>query len=164
MKALEEGTKRLEDGDVAGAKVMYERSVVIKKTASALFNLGVTHYHSKDFQAAIEAWKESIELQPSSPDAHTNLASAYIMSPISRPSLAIDHLRIASSLSPEDPEISFNLGAVLEACGLLEEALEQYKRSKEYGVDRAGMHIRNVSAKILGKNLESLKKAEKNEE
>lgn len=36
MKALEEGTKRLEDGDVAGAKAMYERSVMIKKTASVI--------------------------------------------------------------------------------------------------------------------------------
>lgn len=28
--------------------------------------------------------------------------------------------------------------------GRLEEALEQYTRSKEYGVERAAMHIRNV--------------------
>jgi len=67
-------------------------------------------------------------------------------------------------LSPEDPEITFNLAAVLEAspcldfrfllivsatnpktiAGQLEEALTQYKRSKDFGVDRAAMHIRNV--------------------
>ena len=75
---------------------------------------------------------------------------------------------IASSLSPEDPEIAFNLAAVLEACewwtfsvlrpclsycqmlptlhtgGHLEDALTHYKRSKKYGVDRAELHIRNV--------------------
>ena len=28
--------------------------------------------------------------------------------------------------------------------GHLEEALVQYKRSKDYGVERAAMHIRNV--------------------
>jgi len=60
---------------------------------------------------------------------------------------------IAGSLSPEDPEIAFNLAAVLEATGQLEEALKQYKRSNEYGVERAAMHIRNVSAKILGKSM-----------
>lgn len=77
---------------------------------------------------------------------------------------------VASSLSPEDGEIAFNLAAVLEACGQLEEALEQYRKSKEFGVDRAAMHMRNVSpgnhsypiiephasqvsAKILGKKL-----------
>ena len=107
-----------------------------------------------------------------------DLASAYIISPISRPDLALQHLQyvrtaptvqivlthllsIASSLAPEDPEIAFNLAAVLEACmfqktrsldhcvtlltgGRLEDALTYYKRSKEFGVERAAVHIRNV--------------------
>ncbi|OBZ78276.1 hypothetical protein A0H81_02672 [Grifola frondosa] len=156
MQCLEEGTQKLEEGDVQAAKALYKRSVDVKRTASALFNLGVTHYHLKEFDDAIAAWKESIALQPSSPDAHTNLASAYIVSPVSRPDLALHHLRIAASLAPEDAEIAFNLAAVLEACGQLEESLEQYKRSKEYGVERAAMHIRNVSAKILGQKMKAL--------
>ncbi|PCH44791.1 TPR-like protein [Wolfiporia cocos MD-104 SS10] len=155
MQCLEEGTQKLEEGDVQAAKALYQRSVDIKRTASSLFNLGVTHYHLKEYDEAIAAWKESIALQPSSPDAHTNLASAYIISPVSRPDLALHHLHVATTLSPEDPEIAFNYAAVLEACGRLEEALEQYKRSKEFGVDRAAMHIRNVSAKILGKKLQA---------
>jgi len=75
--------------------------------------------------------------------------------------------RIASSLSPEDPEIAFNHAAVLEAsayififivslylcedciAGKLEEALEMYKRSKQFGVERAALHIRNVRAGLL---------------
>ncbi|KAH9943562.1 hypothetical protein B0H21DRAFT_748960 [Amylocystis lapponica] len=153
MQCLEEGTQKLEEGDVQAAKASYQRSVDIKRTASSLFNLGVTQYHLKEYDDAIASWKESIALQPSSPDAHTNLASAYVISPVSRPDLALHHLRIAASLSPEDPEIAFNLAAVLEACGRLEEALVQYKRSKEYGVERAAMHVRNVSAKILGQKM-----------
>ncbi|GBE89130.1 hypothetical protein SCP_1501350 [Sparassis crispa] len=161
MQCLEQGTQKLEEGDVQGAKVLYQRSVEIKRNASSLFNLGVTHYHLKEFDEAIAAWKESIALQPSSPDAHTNLASAYIVSPVSRPDLALHHLRVAVSLSPDDPEIAFNLAAVLEACGQLEEALVYYKRSKEYGVDRAAMHIRNVSAKILGQKMKAAEEEEK---
>ena len=71
MQCLEEGTQKLEEGDVQAAKVrsvphfyacacldmmqmargsyfvktLYQRSVDIKRTASGLFNLGVTHYH-----------------------------------------------------------------------------------------------------------------------
>ncbi|KAI0033674.1 hypothetical protein K488DRAFT_47192, partial [Vararia minispora EC-137] len=157
---LEQGTQKLEEGDVQGAKEFYRRSVEIKRNASSLFNLGVTHYHLKEFDEAISAWKESIELQPSSPDAHTNLANAYIISPIARPDLALHHLQIATSLAPEDPEIAFNLAAVLEACGRLEDALFYYKRSKHFGVDRAEMHIRNVSAKILGKRMKEAEAAE----
>ncbi|KAL4072988.1 hypothetical protein V8B97DRAFT_1916900 [Scleroderma yunnanense] len=136
MKCLEQGTQKLEENDLHGAKQLYKRSVEIKRNASSLFNLGVTHYHLKEFDDAIAAWKESIEIQPDSPDTHTNLASA-----------------IAVSLAPKDPEIAFNLAAVLEATGQLEEALTYYKHAKEHGVERAAMHIRNVSAKILGKTM-----------
>ena len=68
---------------------------------------------AEEYDQAIAAWKESIALQPSSPDAHTStsclrndrvpahfpravdLASAYIVSPVSRPDLALHHLRYA---------------------------------------------------------------------
>ncbi|KIJ55350.1 hypothetical protein M422DRAFT_57828 [Sphaerobolus stellatus SS14] len=154
LSCLERGTQKLEEGDVEAAKKLYERSVEIKKTPSSLFNLGVTYYHLKDFKSAIEAWEECVALSPNSADAHTNLASAYILSPDNaRPDLAIQHLQIASELAPEDPEIAFNLAAVLEACGHLENALEHYKRAKTYGVDKADVHIRNVGAKILAKQL-----------
>ena len=88
MQCLEKGTAKLEEGDVQGAKEFYRRSTEIKRTASSLFNLGVTHYHLskfspcisivavgnsvEQFDEAIVAWKESIALQPSSPDAHTS--------------------------------------------------------------------------------------------
>ncbi|KAF9786486.1 hypothetical protein BJ322DRAFT_1108332 [Thelephora terrestris] len=159
-QCLEQGTQKLEEGDIEAARALYKRSVEIKKTASSLFNLGVTHYHLKEYDDAINAWKESIALQPSSPDAHTNLASAYIISPIPRPDLALQHLHVASSLAPEDPEIAFNLAAVLEACGRLEDALTYYKRSKDFGVERAAVHIRNVSAKIFGKKMKEAEQTE----
>nr|GAT42938.1 TPR-like protein [Mycena chlorophos] len=145
---LEKGTAKLEEGDIFAAKELYQRSCEIRTTPSSLFNLGVTHYHLKDYESAISSWKQSLELQPSA-DAHTNLASAYIMSPAARPDLALHHLHTAVSLSPDDAEIAFNLAAVLEATGNLEGALEQYQRSQKQGVERAAVHIRNVSAKIL---------------
>jgi len=45
---------------------------------------------------------------------------------------------------------------VLEACGRLEDALTYYKRSKDFGVERAAVHIRNVSAKIFGKKMKEV--------
>lgn len=45
LRCLEQGTAKLEEGDVEAARSFYERSVEIKRTASSLFNLGVTHYH-----------------------------------------------------------------------------------------------------------------------
>jgi len=45
LQCLEQGTQKLEEGDVQAAKNLYKRSVDIKRNASSLFNLGVTHYH-----------------------------------------------------------------------------------------------------------------------
>lgn len=45
LQCLEQGTQKLEEGDVQGAKLLYKRSVEVKRNASSLFNLGVTHYH-----------------------------------------------------------------------------------------------------------------------
>ncbi|KAJ7050539.1 hypothetical protein C8F01DRAFT_1000725 [Mycena amicta] len=161
LKCLASGTEKLENGDVAGAKELYKRSTEIRpNNPSSHFNLGVTHYHLKEFDEAIASWKQSLDMQPSA-DAHTNLASAYIMSPVARPDLALKHLHTAASLSPDDAEIAFNLAAVLEATGNLEEALQQYQRSKDQGVERAAIHIRNVSAKILGRKMKEAEEAEK---
>lgn len=45
LLCLEQGTQKLEEGDVQAAKALYKRSVDIKRDAGSLFNLGVTHYH-----------------------------------------------------------------------------------------------------------------------
>lgn len=90
---------------------------------------------SGNLEGAIQAWTEAIRVAPNSPDAHTNLASAYIMSKPSRPDLATEHLRTAAAQSPDDPEIHYNLGAVLEACEELQEALQAYQRAYDGGIE-----------------------------
>lgn len=149
QRFLEEGTTHLEAGDLSAAKSAYERSLSIKRNSSALFNLGVCLYHDRNLPDAIAAWNESLQLAPDSADAHTNLASAYVLSKPSRPDLAVSHLKTAASITPDDPEIQYNLAAVLEACEQLEEALVAYKRALEGGIQRAEQNIRNCSAKIL---------------
>lgn len=46
---LEKGTQKLEEGDIEAAKALYQRSVLIKRDAGSLFNLGVTHYHLSEW-------------------------------------------------------------------------------------------------------------------
>jgi hypothetical protein len=53
LLCLEQGTQKLEEGDVEGAKILYQRSVDIKRNASSLFNLGVTHYHLSSYSFRI---------------------------------------------------------------------------------------------------------------
>jgi hypothetical protein len=45
LRCFEQGTHKLEEGDFDAAKSLYKRCVEIKRNATSLFNLGVTHYH-----------------------------------------------------------------------------------------------------------------------
>ncbi|OCF35132.1 hypothetical protein I316_03173 [Kwoniella heveanensis BCC8398] len=146
---LESGTRALEEGDLAAAAKLYRESVEVKETSEGWHNLGNCEYHLQNKVAAVEAWGKSIELQPSA-DAHTNLASAYVLDNPPKPALAIKHLTAALELTPEDPEIAFNLAAVLESTGNLDTALTLYKKAQSGGIERAAQNVRNVSAKIIG--------------
>ncbi|KDN53351.1 TPR-like protein [Tilletiaria anomala UBC 951] len=153
LRFSDEGTTFLENGQVDKAKDAYKKSIEVKETSTALFNLGVCYYHEQDLPNAIKSWEDSLRISPNSSDTHTNLASAYALSSPSRPDLAVKHLKTAASISPSDPEIQYNLAAVLEAVEQLEEALIAYKRAFDGGIERASQNIRNVNAKILSARL-----------
>jgi hypothetical protein len=63
LKCLEQGTAKLEEGDVQSAKGLYQRSTEIKRTASSLFNLGVTHYHLSEYTHGKQSYEVSDILQ-----------------------------------------------------------------------------------------------------
>jgi len=77
-------------------------------------------------------------------DTHTNLGAAYILSQPPQPDKALDHLQKALMVNPDDGEVCFNLAAVLEATGELDEALVAYERAKKLGIQRADVNIKNV--------------------
>ncbi|TYJ58330.1 hypothetical protein B9479_000876 [Cryptococcus floricola] len=149
QELIESGTRALEDQDLSAARVFYQQSVDVKETPEGWYNLANCEYHLQNKEGAIAAWEKSIALQPF-PDAHTNLASAYIFDKPPKPALAIKHLTAALALAPEDPEIAFNLAAVLESAGKLDTALTLYQKAEAGGIDRAAQNVRNVSAKLLG--------------
>ncbi|KAL4400331.1 hypothetical protein ACI68E_003248 [Malassezia pachydermatis] len=154
QKLLDKGTEFLEIGDMESAMAEYRKSIGVFENASAYYNLGICQYQAQDLDGAIASWKEALRLSPDSPDAHTNLASAYIMSKPPQAELALSHLKEAASLSPDDGEIHFNLATVLEACEQLEEAVKMYKKAKENGVDRAEQNVRNCMAKLMAARID----------
>ncbi|WWC88646.1 uncharacterized protein L201_003559 [Kwoniella dendrophila CBS 6074] len=154
LDLIELGTKHLEEGDLNKAAKYYKESIELKETSEGWYNLGNCEYHLQNKVKAVESWGKSIELKPSA-DAHTNLASAYILDSSPKPALAIKHLTAALELSPEDPEIAFNLAAVLESTNQLEPALTLYKKAQSGGIERAAQNVRNVSAKIIGQRAKS---------
>lgn len=55
LRCLEQGTSKLEEGDLESAKAFYQRSNEIKRSASSLFNLGVTHYHLSKLSSCVKS-------------------------------------------------------------------------------------------------------------
>jgi len=178
---ISQGTSLLQSGDLEGARDKFKRSVEIKQTADGYYCLGVVEYQlqsqsqlksqsdsEKDqplkmssIQSSINAFQKSLEIQPLGPyasDAHTNLASAYVLCAPPEPQKALQHLTKAVELSPDDGEIRFNLGAVLEINDQLEAALREYKKAEEFGIKRAAQNVRNVGAKLLRLRMEELRK------
>ena len=43
----------------------------------------------------------------------------------------------------------FNYAVVLEVCGKLKEAKEQYEKAVDLGIERANQNLRNVNAKLV---------------
>ncbi|GAA6063609.1 hypothetical protein JCM10212_006226 [Sporobolomyces blumeae] len=180
QQALDDGTKALEQGDFAHAAKEYERSIGIKETAIAYYNLGVVQYQLKQLAASITSFEKSLALtdpavkptlpDPTAPipeltpaqiilgDTHTNLGAAYILSSPPRPDKALEHLQKALMINPDDGEVCYNLAAVLEATGEFDEAMVAFERADKLGIDRAKINIRNLGGKILAKKREEAEK------
>jgi Tfp pilus assembly protein PilF len=78
---------------------------------------------------------------------------------VRKPEQAIKHYEEATRLSPNDGEVQYNFGVVLDSMGRLEEAIERYEKAVETGVgNTAEKNLRNARARLLGKQLEKLKK------
>ena len=86
-------------------------------------------------QDAIRSFERSLEFEPNQADAHTNIASAYLM--LKNVPEAIKHLEQASNFNPLDGEIQYNLGVVYEATGELDAAKTRFERAETLGVDKA---------------------------
>lgn len=145
-----QGLECLQESDLEGARQAFERSIAMKESPAALYNLALVLYQLGDVPKAIDAFERSLVLEPSA-DAHTNVASAYILSTPPNAVKAIEHLQKALTLAPEDGEINFNMGVIFEASNRLDDALREYQRAEALGIERAAQCIRNVGGKIVEK-------------
>ncbi|KAJ1984085.1 hypothetical protein H4R34_000890 [Dimargaris verticillata] len=148
QQLIQEGTELLQRGQVTEASHLFRQSTEFHATATAYFNLGVCHYQSQHITEAVVAWQQSLDLAPDHADAHVNLASAHFLHLKDAPK-ALAHLETAVTLAPEDGQVYYNYGCILEASGQLEQAIEKYRRALDLGVKRADINLRNAMARFL---------------
>ncbi|KAI9335903.1 hypothetical protein BDR26DRAFT_865328 [Obelidium mucronatum] len=153
---FEEGSKRWSNNDLEGAAAAYKEAITHFPSSDSYYNLGTCLYSLGKTEEAIAAWQSCLVIDPTETDAHVNLANVYATF-LKKPEMALEHYEIATGLNPEDGEVQYNYGVVLDSMGKLSEAIEQYERAVTNGVDQAQKNLASARERLSAK-LESKEK------
>jgi tetratricopeptide (TPR) repeat protein len=129
------GAAYQEAGDDARAEAIFQEAQQFKRyLGEAWTNLGSLAYRRGDLAKANWYLSRAIVRAPSRPKAHFNYA--LVLSAKKDRERALDELKIAGDLDPQDPEIRYLAGVILLRMGRLDEAKAQFaealKRSPEH--------------------------------
>jgi tetratricopeptide (TPR) repeat protein len=90
-------------------------------------------------EAAMSAYRQALEIDPSLADAHVNLGR--LLHERGDAAQAERHYRLALAVRPEDATAAFNLGVALQDLGRVEEAVEVYESALEIDGSLADAHF-----------------------
>ena len=102
-------------------KVFYKSNTLLER--------GSTFLQVGNLDAAEEAFKKALAIEPDSSRAHLRLGSLYLKR--GQKELALQHLERAEKISPEDVSIVNNLGTLYDQLGKYPEAIKQFNRAIE---------------------------------
>jgi Flp pilus assembly protein TadD len=94
--------------------------------------VGKAHYDEGDAGKAIESWSRAVEIEPAHPDAHLNLANAFLLADQS--SNAIQHAQQVLRLDPQSAAAHYIIGCAHLRLGRYEEALRALQESQNIDV------------------------------
>ncbi len=106
-------------------------AIVVSLAYATITQLGI-------WKDSIAFWKYVIEKEPSLALAHNNLGQEYISR--GRFDMAIEEIRTALTLKPNDAGAYSNLGAAYFSKGLFDTAMEQYRTALRLKPAEAGFH------------------------
>jgi tetratricopeptide (TPR) repeat protein len=118
--------------------------------------IGVTRFYQGRVPEAIEYAQAAIRSNANRPKAHNLLGMA--LAKQNRNEAALDEIRRASDLAPEDAEIRNDLGLVLARLGRIPEAIDQFHKAVRLDPDNAAPAHANLGWAFLsaGKAQESI--------
>ena len=111
---------------------------------------------AKQYDQAVEAYRQALKLKPDLAAAHHGLGSVYVN--LGRNAEAIEHLRAAARLDPENPIAHLNLGISLANLRRGEEALSELNEAKRLSPQDARVYneIGNALHNVFGRFEEAL--------
>jgi tetratricopeptide (TPR) repeat protein len=93
------GTAYHKQGDVQQAIGSYEHALRLGESAGAVANLGFAYYQAGQHEGAVKMYGRQVELDPSNPSAHRNIADVYLA--LKRPAEARQHYTAALRLAEQ---------------------------------------------------------------
>lgn len=116
-------------GDVDKAKEHYQKAVALNphQFPDAYYDYGVVLMNAKQFPEAAQAFRQSIEINPSYAEAHNNLG--YLLEMEGRLEDAASAYRKAIAARPEFRQAHFNLGRILINKKSYQEGIDQLHRT-----------------------------------
>jgi Flp pilus assembly protein TadD len=109
------GSNKMKQGDLEGAFDLFERSIALKPTARAYYNMGVIYLTRSDYDKALEANLKAVELDPEHAWAHVNLG--YLYARQRNHEKAAGEYERALEIDPKDVETMINLASMYMSIG-----------------------------------------------
>lgn len=106
--------------------------------ANELYLAGRNRFEAGDVKGAVDAYLESIKLEPKSAEVHFNLAYAYLK--LEKNSDAIKSFKQSIKLNPDKPETQYGLGLAAFRSGRFKEAADAFKKATILNPEMAKAH------------------------
>ena len=139
------GAVYAEYGDIDNAIKQFRRSLSIRPTARAYYNIGVLEYKNGNSKEAIQANENAIAIKPSYAAAYINLGVIYWEN--NERTKAIEYMRNAVDIDPNDQDGVIDLAAMLTEFNQKEEAADLIEPILRKDPDNE--HALAVAKKIL---------------
>jgi len=142
------GSAYLFQGNFASAEMCFQRAIDIKPTKGAYSNLGLMHFYTGDYDAAIENQKAAVELQPNDHLARANLGDTLLAAGrAAEARQAFEEAnRMATSalqVNPNDPLTVMDLAWINTGLGEQDEARRLIDRAMTLVPDDPYVHYYN---------------------
>lgn len=110
---------------------------------------GLAHAMAEIGEASLADLNRAIELNPRSAPAFANRAYAYTRA--GQPEIGRSDLETARKLAPDDPDVLWAAGAVDEAAGRIDEAIESYRKAldRRSGFKRASDALARLGMPVV---------------
>ena len=129
-------------GDPENAFARYEQTVALDPDHAPAWNsMGLLHSDDESWDDAIASFRKALKIDPTYPNAHVNLAEAYLEHPDFPVADAEEEFNRALEFDAENPDALAGLGAILYDDGKYSRALKYFEQAARVDPDSAPAHF-----------------------